>query len=115
MVEDREPLDLLGPGEPLVDGVDVARERGAYAPIGSHRGDVSLDPQRRGEGGRPALVERQHRDRVRPAVTEDEGLRDPADPAQRRLEVGRRDVLAARGDDQVLLAAGDPQEPLRVE
>src|SRR3712207_6906590 len=43
----------------------------------------------------------------------DDGLGDPARLPQRGLEVRGRDVLAARGDDQVLLPARDGEEALR--
>ena len=52
---------------------------------------------------------------VRPPVADDERLRDEARRLQRVLEVLRRDVLAAGGDDQVLLAVGDLQEAVRVD
>ena len=42
-------------------------------------------------------------------------LTDERDHLQRRLEVGRADVLAARGDDQLLLAIDDAEIALVVE
>ena len=43
------------------------------------------------------------------------GLRDVARLLEIVLEVGRRDVLAAGGDDDVLLAAGDEQVAVFIE
>ena len=52
-------------------------------------------------------VERDQRDRERAAVGVHHGLGDPARALEVVLEVGRREVLAAGGDHDVLLAAGD--------
>jgi hypothetical protein len=43
------------------------------------------------------------------------GLGDPAGLLEVVLQVRRREVLAARGDDDVLLPAGDLQEAVFVE
>ena len=61
-------------------------------------------------------VERQQRHEVGLVVAVDDRVRDPARLAQRasRSFVGR-DVLARRGDDQVLLAAGDAQVAVGVD
>ena len=45
----------------------------------------------------------------------DDGLRDVLVLLEAVLEVGGRDVLAARGDDDVLLAAGDVEEAVLVD
>ena len=60
-------------------------------------------------------VERQQRHEVRPAVSVDDGLGDPPGLLERVLDVRRRDVLAARGDDEVLLAAGDRDEAVGID
>ena len=48
-------------------------------------------------------------------VADDHALADQRVRAQPVLEHGRRDVLAAGGDDELLLAAGDAQEAVVVE
>ena len=60
-------------------------------------------------------VERDQRDRVRAPVAVHHGLRDPARLLEVVLEVRRREVLAARRDDDVLLAAGDLEVAVLVE
>ena len=60
-------------------------------------------------------IERDQRDQVGPAVADHDALRDPLALLDLRLEVRRRDVLAAGGDDDVLLAAGDREIAVFVE
>ena len=55
------------------------------------------------------------RGRVRPPVADDERLRDVLRRLEVVLEVLRGDVLAAGRDDDVLLAVGDRDEPVRVD
>ena len=74
-----------------------------------------VDPLRRGPLSDLDLVERHERGRVRPAVADDERLRDVLRRLELVLEVLRRDVLAARRDDDVLLAVGDLDEAVRVD
>src|ERR1019366_10283710 len=80
--------------------------------VGGDRRRVGLDPQALDELYALVAVERHDRDQVRTAVAEHDRLGDVAALAQLALDVYRRDVLAARGDDQVRLAAGDLQEPV---
>ena len=61
------------------------------------------------------LVERDERRDVGPAVADDEGLRDVLRLLQLVLDVLRRDVLPAGGDEDVLLAVGDAQEAVVVD
>src|SRR5205807_1278307 len=97
--QDREPLDLLEAREPGVDLVD----------------DL-LDARLRLGGLEAGLrIERDERRDVRASVADDERLRDLLRGLERVLEVLRRDVLAARRDDDVLLPVGEGQEALRVE
>ena len=98
--QDREPLDLLDAHAVAVDLVDdLLRELLRVA------------------SGRPYLVplERDERGDVRPAVADDERLRDEARRLERVLEILRRDVLAAGRDDQVLLPVGDLQVAVLVD
>ena len=60
-------------------------------------------------------VERDQRDGVGAAVAVHDRLGDPARLLEVVLQVRRRQVLAARGDDDVLLAAGDEQEAVLVD
>ena len=54
------------------------------------------------------------RGEMRAAVAHHERVRDVGRRLQGRLEVERRDVLAARGHDQLLLAVDDRDEAVRV-
>src|SRR3954464_10569965 len=108
VVEDAELLDLLDLGVVRVDAVDLAldelddlRVRGQRG----HRGvlDALLTRPRKDL----LLVERDQRDGIRPPVAVHHALRDPARLLHLVLEVRRRQVLAARGDDDVLLAPDD--------
>src|SRR4051794_6844243 len=60
-------------------------------------------------------VERDQGDQVGPAVADHHALRDVGALLDLGLEVRRRDVLAARGDDDVLLAAGDREVAVGVD
>ncbi len=77
-----------------------------------------------GPGGAPGLlrlrgdakgIEGQEGHHVRLAVADRDGLRDGGDLLELALEVLRRDVLAARGDEQLLLAVGHAQEAVGVD
>jgi hypothetical protein len=59
-------------------------------------------------------VQRDQCHQVRAAVADYDRLRDPPVAQEGVLEVGGRDVLAAGGDDDVLLAAGDRQKAVFV-
>ena len=98
--QDREPLDLLDAHAVAVDLVDDL----LHELLRLAAGAVDL-----------VRVERDQRGDVRAAVADDERLRDEARRLERVLEVLRRDVLAAGGDDDVLLAVGDLQEAVRVD
>ena len=60
-------------------------------------------------------IEHQRRDQVRPVVAVRDRLGDPAALLELVLDVGGGDVLAARGDDEVLLAPGDRHEAVVVD
>ena len=85
------------------------------ARVADHRRQIRRHAGALGERVELVRVERQQRHEVRAVVAVDDGLRDPARLAQRGLEVRRADVLAARRDDQVLLAPGDGDEAVRVD
>ena len=61
------------------------------------------------------LVERQQRGEVPASVADHDGLADQRIGREIGLDVLGRDVLAVRGDDQVLLAPGDAQVAVIVE
>ena len=98
--EDREALDLLDAHAVAVDVVDDLLHELLWVSAG--RCDLGV-------------VDRDQRGDVGPPVADDDRLRDEARCLQRVLEVLRRDVLAAGGDDQILLAVGDLQEAVRVD
>ena len=66
-------------------------------------------------GGDARRVERQQRHDVRPAVADRHRLRDGRDLLEPALEVLRRDVLAAGGDQQLLPAVRHAQEAVGVD
>ena len=72
-------------------------------------------PSRCAELGALLRVERDQRDQVGPPVADHDALGDERVLLDLGLEVRRGDVLAARGDDDVLLAAGDRQVAVVVE
>ena len=77
-----------------------------------------LDELLAGRGRRACdglVVEGDERRDEGPAVADDERVRDVLRGLQRVLEVLRRHVLAAGGDDDVLLAVGDRQEAVLVD
>src|SRR4051794_22130873 len=100
--QDRELLDLLDVREVLVGLVDRLLDRvaavvlvvvvGVLVAVDGHEGD---------EGG--------------PVVADHDRLRDLLALGDLLLDVRRGDVLAGRGDDDVLRAAGDLQEALFVD
>src|SRR5438128_1056124 len=65
--------------------------------------------------GDELLVEGDQCDEIGAPVADDERLRDPGLVLEQVLDVLRRDVLAAGGDDDVLLAAGDREEAVGVD
>src|SRR6185436_13903281 len=71
---------------------------------------VLLRPRRRDLG-----VEHHERGDERPSLTDHARLTDELLGLQRGLEVRRRDVLTAGGDDELLLPVDDAQVPVVVE
>src|SRR6476661_8280839 len=117
VVEDGELLDRLPPVEAGVEPVDVAlHER----PRLRRRHHLGVGPALEADGRRPrghrVRVERDEGRRVVVAGAVDEELADErAQPLEARLDLGRRDVLAARGLEDVLLAVGDVEEAALVD
>ena len=95
--------------EPVVGGVDLALHLGQHFWVRRQILEGQLDavavrPRRCGVG-----VEHDQRRNERPVVTDRARLTDQLARLQGRFQVRRRDVLAPRGDDQLLLAIDDPQ------
>ncbi len=88
-----------------VDDLRVARERR----------DVAVEPLLRGPLADLDGVEGDQRRRVGAPVADDERLRHEPGRLEVVLEVLRRDVLAAGGDDDVLLPVGDRDEAVLVD
>src|SRR6267378_5542167 len=95
--QDREPLDLLVPRKLAVDLVDGTLNGGCRV------------------RGIDLLRERDQRRDIGAPVSDDERLRDHRVRLERVLQVLRRDVLSAGGDEDVLQAVGDRQEAVFVE
>src|SRR3954451_9411859 len=115
VVEDLELLDLRDLRVVGVDVVEDALDELAHLLVLGQLGDVLGQALLLGPGDDLLLVERDERDRVRPAVAVHHGLRAPARLLEVVPHVRRREVLAARRDDDVLHPAGDLHEPLVVD
>ena len=77
---------------------------------------VRLEPSRPLPPRRSELVvEHDQGDHVRPVVAVDQGLADQRVLLEQPLDVGRGQVLAAGGDDQLFLAVDDPEVAIVVE
>ena len=111
--EDLEPLDLLDAGQALVDGVDGQLDLGQHPVGGGQRGQVAaVDPVAGRPGRGKLVVEHDQGDHVRPVVAVDQGLADQRVLLEQALDVGRGEVLAAGGDDQLFLAVDDLEVPV---
>src|SRR5680860_1923514 len=113
--EDGDLLDLLDPGELLVDLGQVRLDRHADIAVAGELPRVLGQAVLLGVGNRLFRVERDQPDQVGAAVADDDALRDQRVLLDLVLEVGRGDVLAAGGDDDVLLAPGDRDEAVGVD
>ncbi|MFO0002016.1 MAG: hypothetical protein ACK559_12875, partial [bacterium] len=104
MVEDGEPLDALVRGQRRVHVLEHLCEYSVHLGQLRQRRVIARTPLPAGPCAEVLLVEGDHRREELPLVAVHDHLAD-----QRRLrlhlvlEVLRRDVLAARGDDDVLL------------
>src|SRR4051812_32703388 len=98
-VEDRELLHLLDLREVLVGGVDRLLDVLASAVLA-----VAV-----------VAVDRHERDQVRTVVAVHDRLRDHRAVGDLLLDVRRRDVLARRGDDDLLRPPGDREVALLVD
>ena len=115
MVEDEEALDLLHARVVLVDAVQFALDELDDLRVTVQRADVLGQAVLAREVDDLLGVERDQRDRVGAAVGVHDGLGDPARALEVVLQVRGREVLAARGDHDVLLAARDRQVAVVVE
>src|SRR4051794_670602 len=105
-LDEVELLDLLDPGEALVRRVDALLDRGADLLVARQVSELAhLHAVLFGPGGREVGVEDDQRGVVGLRVADHRGLPDErAGRLERRLDVGRRHVLAGRVDDDLLLA-----------
>ena len=109
-VENAERLHLLDAAERGVGLLDLARQQAIDLGMGGERavgriGDaVGARPFRNG-----ADVDLDQRGEILAALADDARLADIGARLQRGLDAARADVLAARGDDDVLLAVDDLQ------
>ena len=103
--QDLKALDLLDAGVVGVDLVDHVLDLGAHR-VGAVQ-LLGIEVVLARERQRLLGVERDQGHQVWAAVADHDRVRDPAALQEGVLEVGGRDVLAAGGDDDVLLAAGE--------
>ena len=113
--QDREPADRLGLGDGLVGLLHRALDLGPQVGVVDQGGDVAglavlLGPGREGLG-----VDGDQRADERLAVPDDDALVDERVCPEAVLEHGGRHVLATGGDQDLLLAPGDPDEALVVD
>src|SRR5690606_32643390 len=114
--QDREALDRLDAGERGVDALDLALDQrhdlGVAGEVGVGRvGDLALG----GPVAHVVLVQHQQRDEVAAPVAQHDGVVDVHRRLQLVLDLLRRYVLPAGGDEDVLLAVRDAQVAVRVE
>src|SRR6202049_3057722 len=115
VVEDHELLDLLDLGVFGVGMIDLALDQRANLRVLRQRGDVLRQAVLAREHGDLLLIERDQHDRVGPRVAVHHRLGDPATLLEVVLDVRGRQVLAAGGDDDVLLAPGDREVAVLVD
>src|SRR5206468_1659541 len=109
--KDRELLQLLDRTDLRVDLVDRLLDERLDLVALRQPGDVrGAEALLLGPGHDLLRVEGDERGQVGPAVAVHDALRDEPVLLQPVLEVRRRDVLSARRDDDVLLAAGYIEE-----
>ena len=113
--QDGEPANRLGLRHGLVGLLHGSLDLGAEIGILEEVGDVAglavlLGPGRQGLG-----IDRDQRGDEGLAVADHEALVDEVVGAEPVLEHGGGDVLAAGRHQDLLLAAGDPHEPLVVD
>ena len=114
--QDAPVADVFDVGVPTVGGVDSRAELGMQIRIlrkrlQPHRPLVVCTCPTLGRG----LVEREERGQIAAPIADDDGLADQRVCSEVGLDVLGRDVLAVRRDDEILLAAGDPQVAAIVE
>src|ERR1035438_2098910 len=116
-IQDAEPLDGFGPGDCLVGLVYGSLDGRSQVRVvagrpGGRAGALVVLPFPLGEGGH---VERDEHADVGPPVAREDAFGDQRVLAQPVLEDCGGHVLARGGDNQLLLPAGDVEEPLIVE
>ncbi len=102
--------DWLARGDEVLDGGLDHRMARRFRQGGVARQAVALQPARQG-----FLVQRDQRADERPVVAHHQHLRHQGVGPDLVFQQGRDHVLAAGGDDDFLLAAGDPDEAVLIE
>src|SRR4051794_5664902 len=105
--EDLELLHLLHAGELLIDLVEMLLDDRPHLIVSPQLGRIGGPAPLLAELGALLHVEGDQGDQVGPSIADHHALGDVGALLDLGLEVRRRDVLAARGDDDVLLATGD--------
>src|SRR3954471_25076316 len=132
--EHATPLELHGRrqgvtvGQPLLaeddDAPDVLDVREAPVCLRHRSGELALHLGVGGDvgecaagepHGRGIRVDGEYADEVRPRIADRHRLPDQRNRLQRGLDVGRRHVLAAGGDQELFLPVDDPQVAVLVE
>src|SRR5439155_824621 len=115
LLDEAELLDGLDPRELPVHALDLAPDQVPDFGGAAERGEVGeRDVPLLGVVGHRLVVDHdQAREELSP-VADDHRVGDVGRELELVLDLRRRDVLAARRDDDVLHAVGDPDEPLVV-
>src|SRR6266545_2685596 len=114
--QDREALDLLGAGEVLVDAGHGAIDLAVDAlVVGELLQALVRDAVLGGPAGSCLRIEHDQRCRIGLAVAHHADLGDQRMRLEQVLEVGGGDVLAASGDEQLLLTVDDPHPAVAVD
>src|SRR5206468_60059 len=116
LLDEPELLDRLHPGELLVDALDLAPDEVLHVLRATQRGEVrERDVSLLGELGHRLVVDHDEAGEEPAPVADDHGVGDVRRELELVLDLRGRDVLAARGDDDVLHAVGDLHEAARVD
>src|SRR5436309_6943004 len=115
LLDQPELLDGLDPRQLPIDAVDLAPDQALDLLSAAERGEVrERYVALLRELGDGLVVDHHQAGQELPLVADDHGVGDVRGELELVLDLRRGDVLAARGDDDVLHPVRDPHEPLGV-